>query len=153
MSTVSLHLADEAATERLGARLAAALPGIRLVYVRGPLGAGKTTLVRGMLRALGHEGPVKSPTFTLVEPYALDGYRLHHFDLYRLENPKELEFLGMRDYLQGNDVCVVEWPERAGGVLPPPDLDVMILLNNNRGRSVHLEAHTQAGEALLGELR
>jgi tRNA threonylcarbamoyladenosine biosynthesis protein TsaE len=153
MPPVILDLADEAATERLGARLAGALPRLRLVCVRGPLGAGKTTLVRGLLRALGHAGPVKSPTFTLVEPYAFDGFTLYHFDLYRIEDPEELEFLGLRDYLQGNDVCVVEWPERAGGVLPPPDLDVMIRLNNNRGRSVLLEAHTQAGEALLGELR
>lgn len=150
--SLTLDLPDEAATERLGARLAQALPRLRLLYVRGPLGAGKTTLVRGLLRALGHAGAVKSPTFTLVEPYALEGFTLYHFDLYRLEDPEELEFLGMRDYLQGNDVCVVEWPERAGAVLPLPDLDVMIRLNNNRGRSVQLEAHTEAGEALLGTL-
>lgn len=149
----TLALPDEAATERLGARLAAALPRLRLLYVRGPLGAGKTTLVRGLLRALGHADAVKSPTFTLVEPYAFGSYTVYHFDLYRLEDPEELEFLGMRDYLQGNDVCVVEWPERAGGVLPLPDLDVMIRPNNKRGRSVQLEAHTQAGEALLGTLK
>lgn len=153
MAPLALALPDEAATEQLGARIATALPRLRLLYVRGPLGAGKTTLVRGLLRALGHAGAVKSPTFTLVEPYALGAFALYHFDLYRLEDPEELEFLGMRDYLQGNDVCVVEWPERAGGVLPPPDLDVMIQLNNNRGRSVQLVAHTQAGEALLGALR
>lgn len=153
MPPLVLDLADEAATERLGARLAVALPGLRLVYVRGALGAGKTTLVRGLLRALGHTGAVKSPTFTLVEPYTCAGFMLYHFDLYRLDDAEELELLGVRDYFQGNDVCVVEWPERAAGVLPLPDLDVMIQLNNNRGRSVLLEAHTHAGEALLGALR
>ena len=109
------HVATAADMEALGAALAARLHEVRLIGLRGELGAGKTTLVRGLLRALGHAGPVKSPTFTLVEPYALAEAVLYHLDLYRLNDPEELEFLGLRDYLQGRNVCIVEWPERGAG--------------------------------------
>lgn len=153
MTALHFETASEAQTEALGRRVAALLPRVRLIYVRGPLGAGKTTFIRGLLRGLGHEGPVKSPTFTLVEPYRVGGVSLYHFDLYRVEDPAELEFLGLRDYLGRDDVCVVEWPERAGAVLPPPDIDVMIRSTNNRGRDVRLQAHSHAGEAALGVLR
>jgi len=135
--------------EALGGRFASALGKLKLVTLDGPLGAGKTTLVRGLLRALGHAGAVKSPTFTLVEPYELNGRRFYHFDLYRLKDPEELEFLGIRDYLAGPDLCVVEWAERAGGVLPAPDVAVMIA-STNGGRSVTVTAHTSQGEAWLG---
>lgn len=138
-------------TEAFGARIAAALPDVRLVYIRGPLGAGKTTLVRGLLRALGYHEPVKSPTFTLVEPYSFEGWSLYHFDLYRLNDPGELEFIGFRDYVQGG-VCVVEWPERGQPLLPLPDVDVMIQPNNGE-RRVRLVAHTPQGEALLRGLK
>lgn len=153
MKTLSLETADEAGTEALGRRLATRLPAVRLIYVRGPLGAGKTTFVRGLLRGLGHEGAVKSPTFTLVEPYRVGGIGLCHFDLYRIEDPAELEFLALRDYLGSEDVCVVEWPERAGAALPAPDLDVMIRLSNNGKRDVQLTAHSSSGEEALGALR
>lgn len=149
MTTLRLESSGEGQTEALGRRLAAALPRARLIYVRGPLGAGKTTFVRGLLRGLGYEGAVKSPTFTLVEPYTSRGIALCHFDLYRLEDPEELEFIGMRDYLGSDTVCVVEWPERAGAVLPVPDLDVMIRSSSTEGRGVQLQAHTDAGEAAL----
>lgn len=151
MKTHALVVPTAADMEALGRHLAEHLAPGRLIYVRGPLGAGKTTLVRGMLRALGHAGSVKSPTFTLVEPYALDGLTLYHFDLYRLEHPEELEFLGVRDYLQGQGVCVIEWAERAQGLLPEPDLDIMIDASNAE-RIVRLTAHTEHGESLLGGL-
>ncbi|MEK7262693.1 MAG: tRNA (adenosine(37)-N6)-threonylcarbamoyltransferase complex ATPase subunit type 1 TsaE, partial [Pseudomonadota bacterium] len=112
--------------EALGGRFASALGNLKLVTLDGPLGAGKTTLVRGLLHALGHRGTVKSPTFTLVEPYEIGSRRFYHFDLYRLNDPRELEFLGIRDYLAGSDLCVVEWAERAGRLLPAPDVAVMI---------------------------
>jgi tRNA threonylcarbamoyladenosine biosynthesis protein TsaE len=147
-----VETANEAQTEAFGARLAAFLPGVHLIYVRGPLGAGKTTLVRGLLTGLGHTGPVTSPTFTMIEPYEVAGVALFHFDLYRIEDPAELEFLGLRDYLQSENVCIVEWPERAGDVLPPPDLDVMIRSSNDRGRVLQLQAHSEIGEAALRAL-
>jgi tRNA threonylcarbamoyladenosine biosynthesis protein TsaE len=151
MKTVEWHVATAAEMEALGARLAAPLRQVRLLYVRGALGAGKTTLVRGMLRALGHAGAVKSPTFTLVEPYAFHGTMLYHFDLYRLNDPEELELIGIRDYLQGPGVCVVEWAERARSLLPAPDVDVMIETANT-GRNVKLTAHTDQGSAFLDGL-
>ena len=152
MPDIELEVPEVADMEALGARMAAQLGKARLIYVHGPLGAGKTTLVRGLLRALGHVGPVKSPTFTLVEPYELRGHRIYHFDLYRLNDPEELEFLGMRDYLHGEGVCVVEWAERAQGVLPAPDIDVMIQATE-KGRMVRIAAHTDSGNALLNALR
>ena len=152
MPGIELDVPEATDMEALGARLAAKLGKVRLVYVHGPLGAGKTTLVRGLLRALGHVGAVKSPTFTLVEPYELGGLPIYHFDLYRLNDPEELEFLGMRDYLHGKGVCVVEWAERAQGVLPAPDIDVMIQATE-KGRMVRIAAHTDSGNVLLNALR
>lgn len=148
---MTLAVATEAEMEALGARLAVQLQAGLLLYVRGVLGAGKTTLVRGLLRGLGHRGGVKSPTFTLVEPYAFAAFTLNHFDLYRLKHPEELEFMGVRDYLRGDDVCVIEWPERGADVLPEPDLDVMIEPADN-GRIVVLTAHTDPGAKLLAGL-
>ena len=153
MTTINVEASTEAETEAIGRRLALSLPVVRLIYVRGRLGAGKTVFVRGLLRGLGHEGAVKSPTFTLVEPYSVGGVALCHFDLYRLKDPEELEFLGMRDYLGSDTVCVVEWPERAAAVLPLPDIDVMIRATNNRGRDVQLQGHSQAGDAALDAFR
>lgn len=142
-------LADSAATEALGATLARCLrPGLTL-YLHGELGAGKTTLVRGLLHALGHSGAVKSPTYTLVEPYSVAGQRLYHFDLYRLASPEELEYMGIRDYLDGRAVAVVEWPEQGEGVLPPPDLHLW-LRHAGTAREVRLEPVSAAGEALAG---
>src|SRR3972149_3223174 len=126
MPTVERPARTVAEMEALGAKLAAQVGKVRLVNIHGPLGAGKTTLVRGMLHGLGHAGAVKSPTFTLVEPYTFGNLHFYHFDLYRLNDPGELEFLGLRDYLDDKGVCVVEWAERAQGVLPLPDVDVMI---------------------------
>jgi tRNA threonylcarbamoyladenosine biosynthesis protein TsaE len=115
MPRLEQPVATAAEMEALGAKLASRLGNARVIYVHGPLGAGKTTFVRGMLRAFGHEGTVKSPTFTLVEPYDLKDISFYHFDLYRLNDPQELEFLGTR--LPSRErVCVVEWAERAQGL-------------------------------------
>lgn len=121
-----LTLASETETLAFGARLYKAMEEGGLVYLHGPLGAGKTTLARGCLRAAGYSGVVKSPTYTLVEEYALDGRKLYHFDLYRLSDPEELEFLGMRDYLTEGALCLIEWPEKGSGYLPAADLDIVM---------------------------
>ena len=151
MSCLEQQVATAAEMEALGAKLASRLGNARVIYVHGPLGAGKTTFVRGMLRALGHEGAVKSPTFTLVEPYDINDMSFYHFDLYRLNDPQELEFLGVRDYLHGKGVCVVEWAERAQGALPTPDLDIMISPTGT-GRMVKITTLTPHGNVLLETL-
>lgn len=132
-----------------GARLANALGGEgAVIALRGPLGAGKTTLVRGLLGALGHRGRVRSPTYTLVESYVTPALQVHHFDLYRLADPEELEFMGIRDYLEPGVVIVVEWPERGGAVLPRPDLDVTIGVRDEATRDLTVRALTPRGERL-----
>ncbi|WP_020482499.1 tRNA (adenosine(37)-N6)-threonylcarbamoyltransferase complex ATPase subunit type 1 TsaE [Methylomonas sp. MK1] len=113
-------------TEALGAALWKALPEKCLLFLYGELGAGKTTLVRGLLRAAGHDGAVKSPTYTLVEEYEVNGRRLFHFDLYRLKDPEELEWMGMNDYLNQNALCCIEWPQMGAGFLPMADLEVRL---------------------------
>lgn len=132
---LTIHSAEE--MEALGARLAAHYPS-GIVYLQGELGAGKTTLVRGWLCALGHQGKVKSPTYTLIEPYDLSGRRIYHFDLYRLTDPHELENIGMRDYFRPDALCLIEWPERGGFLLPAPDLRITIE-HQGEQRRVRLE--------------
>jgi tRNA threonylcarbamoyladenosine biosynthesis protein TsaE len=129
---------SEAEMEALGARLAAQYPS-GIVYLQGELGAGKTTLVRGWLRALGYQGKVKSPTYTLIEPYDLSGRSIYHFDLYRLTDPHELENLGARDYYRPDALCLIEWPERGGSLLSSPDLRITIQHQGGQ-RRVLLEA-------------
>ena len=145
------YLDSAAATEALGSRLASALAPGCVLYLRGDLGAGKTTLARGLLRGLGHPGTVKSPTFTLVEPYQLESWRLFHWDLYRLADPEELEYLGLRDQIDGEAVLLIEWPERGRGELPAADLEVW-LDYADEGRAYRLEARSPTGQALLARL-
>ncbi|MFN0314323.1 MAG: tRNA (adenosine(37)-N6)-threonylcarbamoyltransferase complex ATPase subunit type 1 TsaE [Burkholderiales bacterium] len=141
-------LHTEGDTLRLGASLAPSLrPGTK-IYLRGDLGAGKTTLVRGLLRALGHEGPVKSPTYTLVELYELSRLHLHHFDFYRLSHSEEWDNAGFREIFGSDSICLVEWPEKAGPSLPLPDL-LIHLDHTSNGRAVTLSALTPAGLSLL----
>lgn len=147
----SVWLADEEATLTAGRVLAAAVRqngGGGLVFLRGDLGAGKTTLSRGFIRALGHVGAVKSPTYTLVEPYEHLQPPAWHFDLYRLGDPEELEFMGIRDYFSSGNLCLIEWPERGQGLLPVPDLELR-LVNEGAGRRLTLVTGTAVGNRLL----
>ena len=145
---IELVLVSADATEALGTRLADALPPGCIVYLRGELGAGKTTLVRGLVHALGHSGPVRSPTYTLLEPYTVAGRQIVHLDLYRLVDPEELEFLGLRDFLDGRSILLVEWPERGRGFLPVADL-IIELQHAAAGRFCRLVAASARGEAAL----
>jgi len=144
-------LPDEAATLALGAALAHGLaPGL-VVYLRGELGAGKTTLVRGALRELGWAGPVKSPTYGLVEVYELSRLHLHHFDFYRFRDPREWIDAGFRESFNGRRVSLIEWPEKAAGLLPPADLEIALALQG-AGRSAALTSSSTAGAKILARI-
>ncbi len=148
MVALKTILPDEAATLALGAAVAPCLaPGLT-VYLRGDLGAGKTTLVRGVLRALGHTGPVKSPTYTLVELYEVSRLNLHHFDFYRFRDPREWTDAGFRESFNGLNVSLIEWPERAAGFLPPADLEIVLALHA-MGRSAELTSSSPAGQKCM----
>ena len=149
---ITTYLADEEATLALGAAIARHLePGL-IVYLEGDLGAGKTTLVRGVVRALGHAGPVKSPTYTLVELYKLSRLDLHHFDFYRFSDPREWIDAGFRESFNGRIVSLIEWPRKAGGLLPPADLEIA-LEPSRTGRSASLRCSSPSGERLLARLK
>ncbi len=124
-----------------------------VVFLEGELGAGKTTLVRGVLRALGHSGAVKSPTYTLVEQYDFDKKRIYHFDLYRLGSPEELEYMGGRDYFQANTISFIEWPMNAEGYLPEADLTIVIEYQGMDQRFVQINSSTTLGESMLSALK
>lgn len=139
MYRYEFHLADEAATLALGASLAQQFKA-GLMFLEGDLGAGKTTFVRGFLRELGHQGIVKSPTYTLVEHYPLGERDIYHFDLYRLADPEELEYMGIRDYLQPQHMVLIEWPEKGAGILPPADITLNIQ-HKNQARHVFIKSN------------
>lgn len=148
----SRFLPDEAATLAVAAQLAPLLSGRELVFLEGDLGAGKTTFCRGLLRGLGHTGAVKSPTFTLVEPYEIaGGGQIFHFDLYRLTDANELEYIGIEDYLESHQLCLVEWPERGEAVLPASDLTVTLALEGS-GRRLKIEANSERGGRIVRQL-
>ncbi len=138
---MKLFLADESDTLKLGAKIANQFPQGGIVLLYGDLGSGKTTFVRGLLAACGHQGAVKSPTYTLVEPYELQGRTIYHFDLYRLGDPEELEYVGGRDYFDENALCLIEWPEKAAGFLPKADISIH-LRYQGEGREVKIETIT-----------
>jgi tRNA threonylcarbamoyladenosine biosynthesis protein TsaE len=138
---ISRYLADEAATLSFGQTLVEILGSRSLVFLHGQLGAGKTTLVRGILRALGHEGAVKSPTYALLEPYEIGDTTIYHFDLYRIGASEELDFIGMDELLDADAIKFVEWPERGSGRLPSPDVDIHLSLEGE-GRRVEVYAES-----------
>jgi len=163
MSTqpMTLTVASAQSMEQAAAEFARGIRGCAgdcdsglVIALRGPLGAGKTTWCRGFLRALGHQGVVKSPTYTLVESYRFEQPPLsvHHFDLYRLGDAEELEFIGGRDYFDASSVCLVEWPERAAGFMPVADIDIDISYQDH-GRSLVVSAATETGDHLLSLLK
>ena len=150
-ATIVLDLPDEAATLALGAALAPTLhPGL-VITLEGDLGAGKTTLVRGLLRALGYANKVKSPTYTLVEVHVVSGLNLYHFDFYRFNEPEEYLDAGLDEYFQGDGVCLVEWPDKAGTYMPRPDLRVRLSVVGE-ARKAELSALGAKGAACLSNL-
>lgn len=162
---VQSYLADENACETLGAKLGEAILEQRqdapheargsetiVIYFHGELGAGKTTMIRGLLRRFGYKNAVKSPTYTLVEPYVLGDLHIYHLDLYRLADPEELELLGLRDFLIENPLILAEWPERGRGFLPPATLAVR-LEYAKRGRNCTLQSVSQTGNGLISRIK
>ncbi len=146
-----MHLNDDAATMAFGARLAGIVtPGLA-IHLHGDLGSGKTTLARGLLRGLGYQGRVKSPTYTLVELYTVSRLDLYHFDFYRFRDPKEWRDAGLDEYFYDAAICLVEWPEKAGGLLPAADIDIAFEFAGD-GRDLSLCAGTESGKACLNRL-
>ncbi len=152
MTTHKFFLENEAKQLELAAAIAANTVAGTVIFLQGDLGTGKTTLVRGFLQSLGFSGNVKSPTYTLVEPYIIDNQQIYHFDLYRLGTPDELEYAGGRDYFDGQSICLIEWPEKAEGYLPVADLLCILSYKNQageQGRECVLQANTAKGCDLL----
>ena len=149
---VTIDLPNEAATLALGGRLAAHLQPGDVIYLSGELGAGKTTLTRGVLRGLGFEGRVKSPTYTLVELYEISRLHLYHFDFYRFADPQEWLESGFRDLFNETNICLVEWPEKAGELLPPSDLTLTLKATPSNGRKAQIQAASPRGLALLSRV-
>ncbi len=156
MRVDSIHIPTAESMEMLGARFARCCPSACIVFLQGELGTGKTTWVRGFLRGCGYQGAVKSPTYTLVEPYTFEDALIYHFDLYRLNDPEELEAVGIRDYFDGNSICLIEWPEKASELLPQPDVEIKIDYcpdaQEQSHRAVTVNSHSKTGEAALSNI-
>ncbi len=147
-----LLIHNAAAMEAIGGKLANACPKGSILHLNGELGVGKTTLVRGFLRALGHTGKVKSPTYTIVEPYQIDELTsIYHFDFYRLGEPEELDYLGIRDYLENKSICIIEWPEKGGDFTPPPDVEIQISYQHTNNRLLEIKANTEIGQKIINK--
>ena len=149
---MSWVLNSERATEQFGGHLVDGLEGSGIVFLKGDLGAGKTTLCRGVLRGLGYNGAVKSPTFTLVEPYELPQHSVYHFDLYRLSDPAELNYLGVDEYFTSRALCLIEWSEKGIGLLPKPDLEIEMRVIGDTSRQVSVQSGSDKGERALARL-
>ncbi len=152
MPFLTRHLAAERDTLAFGAALAPELEPPLVIYLSGELGAGKTTLARGLLRGLGHTGKVKSPSYALVEPYAFSRLYLYHFDFYRFTHPRELGEAGFREHFNPASVCLVEWPERAAGAVPGADIEITLKVAG-AGRDLEVDADTEAGRRCIRELQ
>ena len=148
---IKFELTSEKEMLGLGAILARLLRGEGVIHLSGGLGVGKTTLCRGILRAMGHLGAVKSPTFTLVEPYQISGSEVYHFDLYRLADPSELEYVGIDEYFGKSKLCLIEWPERGIGHLPRHDLEITIDVLGEK-RIIGVRSNSQSGEKICTQL-
>lgn len=149
--STKIHLNNEAQQLAFAAKVASAITAGMVIFLNGDLGTGKTTFVRGFLNALGYQGIVKSPTYTLVEPYQFADYSVYHFDLYRLADPEELEYAGGRDYFDGHSISLIEWPEKAEGYLPIADI-ILHLSYANSGRDIELVANSEPGKKVMLEL-
>ena len=157
MKTYTRYLPDDAATHSVGEKLAQLAQAPLRIYLSGPLGAGKTALVRAFLRALGVQGAVKSPSYALVEPYNFSNYSVYHFDFYRFFDQNEWEESGFRDYFEENAICLVEWPEKAGGLLPQADIEIHLSYHQHAnpettGRHIEVRALSPDGQYLVKQL-
>ena len=151
MESLKLLLVDESATDALGASMAPLLVPGMVIFLRGDLGTGKTSLARAMLRALGYEGRVKSPTYTLLELYTVSRLHLYHFDFYRFHDPREWAEAGFRDHFCADNICLVEWPEKAEGFLPAADLTLHLKIHGV-GRKAEITAGSERGNQCLLQL-
>jgi tRNA threonylcarbamoyladenosine biosynthesis protein TsaE len=147
-----LTIADETSMLALGTNLARACGDTAVIFLHGPLGAGKTTLARGFLRGIGYVGKVKSPTYTLVEPYQIASGNVYHFDFYRLRDPLELDYMGIRDYFVPKSICLIEWPEYGEGVLPVADIACFIKIREDQ-RDIKLVAQTSIGNQIIERMQ